>query len=83
MRSQLFRGTTITKSFEWQTLPQHFVGAGSTFASAIAASMAHGVGVEAAIRQAQEFTWSALSNARRLGMGKLVPDRQRSRRSES
>jgi hydroxymethylpyrimidine/phosphomethylpyrimidine kinase len=76
MRSQLYRSSALVKSYGWQTLPQHFLGAGSTFAAAIAAGIAHGVSTDSAIRQAQHFTWNALNTARRLGMGKLVPNRQ-------
>ena len=76
--SQLFALNGLQQRFEWRNLPQHFVGAGSTFAAAITAYAAHGLPMQSAIRQAQEYTWQALSRARRLGMGRLVPDRLRS-----
>ena len=65
----------LLQTFEWRHLPENYVGAGSTFAAAITAYMAHGLPVQSAIRQAQDYTWRALSNARRVGMGKLVPSR--------
>jgi hydroxymethylpyrimidine/phosphomethylpyrimidine kinase len=77
--SRLYSHNGLQHHFEWQNLPHNFLGAGSTFAAAITAFSAHGLPVQAAIRQAQEYTWKALSNARRLGMGRLVPNRLASR----
>jgi hydroxymethylpyrimidine/phosphomethylpyrimidine kinase len=37
--------------------------------------LANGMDVPEAAFEAQEFTHAALSNAHRLGMGKLIPDR--------
>jgi hydroxymethylpyrimidine/phosphomethylpyrimidine kinase len=74
-KSQLFSTSGLLQTFQWQNLPEHFMGAGSTFAAAISAYLAHGLPLEATIRQAQEYTWRALSNAKRLGMGRLVPNR--------
>ena len=73
--SRLYSNAGLQQSFGWTNLPNNFVGAGSTFAAAITAFIAHGVSLQAAIRQAQEYTWNALSHARRLGMGRLVPNR--------
>ena len=73
--SNLFSRAGLEYSFQWQNLPNDFLGAGSTFAAAITAFVAHGVQLRPAIRQAQEYTWKALANAKRLGMGRLVPNR--------
>ena len=73
--SRLYSHAGLQQSFAWQNLPHNFVGAGSTFAAAITAFLAHGVQLQSAIREAQEYTWRALSQARRLGMGRLVPNR--------
>ncbi len=78
--SNLYGRSGLLQSFEWRHLPANFVGAGSTFAAAITAYMAHGLPVQSAVRQAQEYTWRALSNARRIGMGNLVPSRIGNRR---
>lgn len=56
-------------------LPGSFSGAGSTISATIAAMLANGMDVPEAVFEAQEFTHAALSNAHRLGMGKLIPDR--------
>jgi hydroxymethylpyrimidine/phosphomethylpyrimidine kinase len=79
--SDLFSRAGLEYSFQWKHLPQDFLGAGSTFAAAITAFIAHGVGIRPAIRQAQEYTWKALKNAKRLGMGRLVPNRLPSQQS--
>jgi hydroxymethylpyrimidine/phosphomethylpyrimidine kinase len=73
--SRLFGRSGLQQTFEWKRLPQHFVGAGSTFTAAICAYTAHGSPMQSAIRQAQEYTWKSLVNARRLGMGRLLPAR--------
>src|SRR5439155_423427 len=44
-------------------------------ASAIAASLANGLEVAEAVRDAQEYTWQALAGGFRPGMGQLLPDR--------
>jgi hydroxymethylpyrimidine/phosphomethylpyrimidine kinase len=73
--SRLYASSGLQESFGWQNLSHNFVGAGSTFAAAITAFLAHGLPMQAAIRQAQEYTWKALAHAQRLGMGRLVPHR--------
>jgi hydroxymethylpyrimidine/phosphomethylpyrimidine kinase len=73
--SNLFSSAGLEYSFEWERLPHNFLGAGSTFAAAITAFVAHGVELRPAIRQALEYTLKSLANAKRLGMGRLVPNR--------
>jgi hydroxymethylpyrimidine/phosphomethylpyrimidine kinase len=73
--SRLFGRTGLKESFSWQRMPYNFAGAGSTFAAAITGYLAHGSSLIPAIRQAQEYTERALSQARRIGMGKLIPQR--------
>ncbi len=73
--SRLYSHSGLRESFVWKNLPHNFLGAGSTFSASITAYLAHGIPLTNAIRQAQEYTWRALSSARRLGMGKLVPRR--------
>jgi hydroxymethylpyrimidine/phosphomethylpyrimidine kinase len=63
------------RSDSWQRLPGHYHGSGCTLASAIAASIAHGLDVSEAVREAQEYTWQALSAGFRPGMGQYIPDR--------
>jgi hydroxymethylpyrimidine/phosphomethylpyrimidine kinase len=71
----LFDDSGMVRHDTWQRLPGSFSGAGSTLSATIAAMLANGVDVPEAVFEAQEFTHAALSNAHRIGMGKLVPDR--------
>lgn len=65
----------ILRSDTWQRLPGSYHGSGCTLASAIAAGLAFGLGVDEAVKEAQEFTWQTLSTAFRPGMGQFIPDR--------
>ncbi len=71
----LFDESGMVRQDTWQRLSGSFSGAGSTMSAAIAALLANGLDVPEAVFEAQEFTHAALSNAHRLGMGKLTPDR--------
>lgn len=73
--SHLYGRSGLQQTFHWKRLSQHFVGAGSTFSAAICGYIAHGLPLQSAVRQAQEYTWKSLANARRLGMGRLLPSR--------
>lgn len=59
----------------WDRLPGHYHGAGCTLAAALAGMLAGGAEVATASHDAQEYTWQALANAYRPGMGRQVPDR--------
>jgi hydroxymethylpyrimidine/phosphomethylpyrimidine kinase len=59
----------------WERLPGSYHGSGCTLASAIAANLANGLDVEAAVRDAQDYTWQALAAGFRPGMGQYIPDR--------
>jgi len=67
------QGTVRTDS--WQRLPGTYHGSGCTLASAIAATLANGLAIPEAVRDAQEYTWQTLKHAYRTGMGQLIPDR--------
>lgn len=73
--NMLFDASGMLRHDSWQRLPGPFSGAGSTLSATIAAMLANGVDVPEAVFEAQEFTHATLSNAHRLGMGKLTPDR--------
>ena len=66
-------GQVRTDSWLRQAGP--FIGAGNTLSATITAMLANGLDVPEAVFESEEFTNAALSNAQRLGMGKLVPDR--------
>ncbi len=59
----------------WERLPGSYHGSGCTLASAIAGCIAGGANVEDAVRDAQDYTWQALANGFRAGMGQFIPDR--------
>jgi hydroxymethylpyrimidine/phosphomethylpyrimidine kinase len=59
----------------WERLPGSYHGSGCTLASAVAARLAHGIGIADAVRDAQEFTWRALAAGFQAGDGQHLPDR--------
>lgn len=62
-------------SDRWERLAGSYHGSGCTLASAIAANLANGLSIQEAVRDAQEYTWQALSAGFRPGMGQYIPDR--------
>ncbi len=60
---------------EWERLPGSYHGSGCTLASAIAANLAWGQPMAAAVRAAQHYTWHSLASGFRPGMGQHVPNR--------
>jgi hydroxymethylpyrimidine/phosphomethylpyrimidine kinase len=60
---------------QWERLPGSYHGSGCTLASAIAANLANGMGIEEAVREAQDYTWRTLAAGFRAGMGQVIPDR--------
>jgi len=65
----------VIRSDSWERLPGSYHGSGCTLASALAATVANGVDIAEAVRDAQEYTWQALKAAFRPGMGQHLPDR--------
>ena len=50
-------------------------GSWIVFAAALAANLARGLDIGDAVYEAQDYTWHALKNAFRPGMGQYLPDR--------
>jgi len=71
----LYGDNHFIKSYKWERLAGSYHGSGCTLTSAIAACMAHGLTLEEAVLEAQEFTWQTLKNGFRPGMGQYIPDR--------
>ncbi|HVY05772.1 MAG TPA: bifunctional hydroxymethylpyrimidine kinase/phosphomethylpyrimidine kinase [Burkholderiales bacterium] len=71
----LYEQQGIVRTDTWQRLPGTYHGSGCTLASAVAATLANGLAVPEAVRDAQEYTWQTLKHAYRTGMGQLIPDR--------
>jgi hydroxymethylpyrimidine/phosphomethylpyrimidine kinase len=71
----LYGDNKMIRAYKWERLPGSYHGSGCTLTSAIAACMAHGLTMEEAILEAQEYTWQTLKNGFRPGMGQFIPDR--------
>ena len=65
----------LLQSLEWERLPGSYHGSGCTLASAVAALLAQGLSITDAVKSAQEYTYEALRNSYRIGMGQHIPDR--------
>ena len=65
----------VVRSDSWERLPGSYHGSGCTLASAVAATIANGLSVGDAVKDAQEYTWQTLRAAFRPGMGQHIPDR--------
>lgn len=73
--NRLYGNRRLLETFHWERLPNSYHGSGCTLAAACAATFAHGFDPIDAVAEAQDFTWHALANGHRLGMGQLLPDR--------
>jgi hydroxymethylpyrimidine/phosphomethylpyrimidine kinase len=71
----LYHRGGILRADTWQRLPGSYHGSGCTLASALAANLARGLEIGDAVYEAQDYTWHALAQAYRPGMGQHVPDR--------
>ena len=71
----LYGEDKLIKAYKWERLIGSYHGSGCTLTSAIAACMAHGLSIEDAVLEAQEYTWQTLKNGFRPGMGQYIPDR--------
>ena len=73
--NSLFGKNGLLRQDSWERLPGCYHGSGCTLASAVAAFVAAGKGMEEAVWKAQQYTWSALSQAFNLGKGQSIPNR--------
>jgi hydroxymethylpyrimidine/phosphomethylpyrimidine kinase len=71
----LYTNNRTMEAFKWQRLPEIYHGYGSTLAASIAGLLAQGHEPFSAIHEAQQYTWRALKQGYRIGMGRLVPNR--------
>lgn len=65
----------LIQRFKWPRVKLMCHGSGATLAASIAAYLAHGIRLEEAVKQGQQFTWEAITASRRLGMGRCIPNR--------
>ena len=73
--NSLYGENGLIRADAWERLPGSYHGSGCTLASAIAANLANGLELAEAVRDAQDYTWQALENGFRPGMGQYLPDR--------
>lgn len=73
--NSLYGENGLIRADSWERLPGSYHGSGCTLASAIAANLANGLDITEAVRDAQDYTWQALANGFRPGMGQYFPDR--------
>lgn len=71
----LYDGKGEVRADRWPRLPASYHGSGCTLAAAVATLLALGRSVEAAVREAQEYTWKSLEAGFRVGSGQLLPNR--------
>ncbi|MFI2811773.1 MULTISPECIES: hydroxymethylpyrimidine/phosphomethylpyrimidine kinase [Microbulbifer] len=75
LENRLYDERGLMRQFLWRRLPPAAYGTCGTLATAIACHIAHGLTVIEAVSRSQQFTWSAIADSRRLGMGRPVPNR--------
>ncbi len=71
----LYTRDQTPKEFHVERIGGEYHGTGCTLAASIAAGRAGGLGIQAAIGQAQNFVSRAIGHALRVGKGQPVPDR--------
>jgi len=71
----LYAANGAARADRWPRLAGSYHGSGCTLASAIAAQLALGLDLSAAVQAAQDYTWRTLEAAFRPGSGQWIPDR--------
>ncbi len=74
-KAVLYNQGGLVKDYNWQQIPPFCHGSASTLTSAIASLRAHDCPPVAAVEQAQNYTWQAVSASRQLGFNKSTPHR--------
>ncbi len=73
--NRYYRRGRKLREWNWPRLEFEYHGSGCTLASAIAAGIAHGLEMEQALEQAQQFVINSLRAGFRPGHGQHIPDR--------
>jgi hydroxymethylpyrimidine/phosphomethylpyrimidine kinase len=73
--NSLYCNRRLIETFDWDRLEGNFHGSGCTLAASIAGLLAQGMEPFSAIHEAQEYTWQALAEGYRIGMGQQLPNR--------
>ncbi len=77
----LYIDNNIT-SRRWPRLTGEYHGSGCTLSSSIAAYIALGHKLESAVYKAQQYTYNTLLDAKKIGLGQLIPNRFYSSRND-
>ncbi len=75
VHNHLFGPGGVHEVQSWPRLPGNYHGSGCTLASAIAARLALGMDMRAAVKDAQHYTWEALQRGWQPGRGQRIPRR--------
>ncbi|HFD80143.1 MAG TPA: hydroxymethylpyrimidine/phosphomethylpyrimidine kinase [Gammaproteobacteria bacterium] len=75
VENALYANRRLLETFCWERLEGSFHGSGCTLAASIAGLLAQGLEPFTAIHEAQEYTWQALAEGYRIGMGQRIPNR--------
>jgi hydroxymethylpyrimidine/phosphomethylpyrimidine kinase len=73
--NRLYSKFRLLQDYSWPRLPHVFSGAGTTLAASTVALLAQGLDVQAAVHQAQIYTFECLKRGYRIGMGDPIPNR--------
>lgn len=73
--NQLYSQSGLIRDFSWERIASLPYGCSATLSTAITCYIAHGLPLELAIEQGQQFSWHCLANSRRVGMGNHIPNR--------
>ncbi|WP_455205596.1 bifunctional hydroxymethylpyrimidine kinase/phosphomethylpyrimidine kinase [Kaarinaea lacus] len=73
--NSLYAERQLLETYQWERLTASYHGSGCTLAVAIAGLLSQGLDPMSAVREAQEYTWEALKNGYRIGMGQHIPNR--------
>lgn len=73
--NRLYHEDRLLETFTWERLPGSYHGSGCTLASSLAGLLARGLDPFAAAHEAQDYTWNALRQGYRPGLGQHLPNR--------
>lgn len=68
-------GDNLCEPFHWPRLPGSYHGSGCTLAAGLAALLAQGRDLYAAVYEAQHYTWETLHHGWQAGAGQALPNR--------
>ena len=73
--NRLYHDNRLLETFSWERLAHSYHGSGCTLAASVAGLLARGLEPFTAIHEAQDYTWNALRQGYRPGLGQHLPHR--------